>query len=571
MSMNKDILYQSRVALIFATLLFIAGLILLGIVLIMKQKKIRELKQKTEELAREVEKSRQVNREKNLFLTRMSHEIRTPMNAVVGITAIAKTQIDDKKKIRECLNKISVSSKALLSVINDVLDMSAIENEKLKLNHLPFDIRELLSTISTMYYFQCKQKGLQFDMFSDDVTEELLIGDSLRLNQILLSLVSRSYNDTPAGGKISVIVKQMDKKDTVVFLRFIVADTGSCFTEEQREELMHPHWEDGCQQSEQTEGSGLAFSIAMNLINLMHGAIRFQSEEGEGTTITIDIPFEINDMAQTLNSTKFRNVRALVVDDDENTRDYTAIVLNRIGVKFDMVESGEEAVELLTRASKVGRGYDVCFVDWKMPGMNGVDVTKKIRELFDEDTVIIIVSAYDLSEVEDEARQAGANMFVAKPLFQSTVFDVLMTLSGGEFVKNTAEISDYDFTGKRVLLAEDNVLNAEIAVELLKLVNMEVTVAENGKEALDLFEQSEEKTFDAILMDIQMPVMDGHEATRKIREGNHKRAKTIPIFAMTANAFAEDITAAFSVGMNGHIEKPIDTEILYGTLAKAIE
>lgn len=303
----------------------------------------------------------------------------------------------------------------------------------------------------------------------------------------------------------------------------------------------------------------------------MQGAIRLESEKNVGTTFIVDLPFEINAEASACTQEHFKDIRALVVDDDASTIEYTSLVLEHIGVQFDVAESGEKAIDIITSEYDKGSGYDVCFVDWKMPGISGVDVTRKIRALFDADTIIIIVSAYDLSEIEDEAKAAGANLFISKPLFQSTVCNVLMNLSGGKYTKLTAAEEDYDFGGKRLLLAEDNALNREIATELLEMVNLKIDCAENGQEALDRFAASQPGYYSAILMDIQMPIMDGYEAARKIRSSAHAQAATIPIFAMTANAFTEDVSAALSSGMNGHIAKPIDTEVLYSTLQKCFE
>ncbi|NCC44270.1 MAG: response regulator, partial [Clostridia bacterium] len=260
-----------------------------------------------------------------------------------------------------------------------------------------------------------------------------------------------------------------------------------------------------------------------------------------------------------------------IVDDEAEAVEYTSMVLDRIGVDHDVAKCGEEAVKMLQEAYDKGGGYDVCFVDWRMPDLSGIEVTKQIRKLYKEDTLIIIVSAYDLAEVEDEARAAGADQFVTKPLFQSTVFNLLMMLSGGKYKNMTADEDEFDFTGHKILLAEDNELNREIATEILSLVNMEVESAEDGQQAVEKFNDAPEGTYDVILMDVQMPVMDGYEATKAIRALARTDAKTIPIYAMTANAFTEDVSAALSCGMNGHIAKPIDTQVLYTTLAKEIQ
>lgn len=311
-------------------------------------------------------------------------------------------------------------------------------------------------------------------------------------------------------------------------------------------------------------------SIAKNLVDLMQGAIHVQSEKGKGTTFTVELPFEASGKQGTSDAEQLKELRALIVDDDQSVQEYTSIVLNRIGLQYDTADSGEAALEKIQASLDSQAPYDVYFVDWKMPDMDGIAVTHKIRECMGEKPAIIIVSAYDLNEVTEEARKAGADMFVPKPLFQSTVFNILMTLSGGKLKKETALTDSYDFTGHKVLVAEDNELNREIAVELLNLVHMQADCAENGEEAVKMFQSSKPGTYDVILMDIQMPIMDGYEAAKSIRALKHPQAGDIPIYAMTANAFNEDISASLASGMNGHIAKPIDTEILYQTLQKEI-
>ncbi|MEG1362640.1 MAG: response regulator, partial [Lachnospiraceae bacterium] len=416
----------------------------------------------------------------------------------------------------------------------------------------------------------CKEKNITFEMLISNIEHELILGDSLRVNQILLNLISNAYKFTPNGGTIKVVLSETGKNGSKVFLRFIVSDTGIGIAPELMERLFLPFEQENAETAQKHGGSGLGLSITKNLVDLMHGAIKVESQKNKGTTFTVDLPFEMVELKEVLEPEEIKNIKTLVVDDDKDTREYTEIVLNRIGVDFEMVSSGEEAVERLTQAFKAGHKYDLCLVDWKMPGLNGIDVTRRIRELFNKETVVIMISAYDLSEVEEEAKEAGADLFVTKPLFQSTIFNVLSSLCGGNFRKKTVHMGEYDFSGHRVLLAEDNELNTEIAVELLNMVQMEVDTAQNGEEAVAKFTHSQLGTYDAILMDIQMPIMDGHEAARMIRKATHPQSDTIPILAMTANAFTEDVTSALSSGMNGHIAKPIDTAILYETLKKYI-
>ena len=567
---SADVLYKYRTQIILAAILILACITLLAVILMIRQKNLKIMQVKNAQLADAVAQAEKANSAKSQFLSQMSHEIRTPMNAIVGITTIAKQHENEPEKIDDYLGKIATSSRVLLNIINDVLDMSAIESNKLKIASAEFDIKQVLSSISTIYYTQCKNKGIHFTM-ATDLEDEMLVGDSLRVNQIMMNLVSNAYKFTEAGGEIKILAKEIARKDNKVFVRFTVSDTGCGMTKEMQERLFKPFEQESATTAQKHGGSGLGMSIAKNLVDMMQGAIHVESEKGKGTTFTVELPFETTGKINEEDKEQVKKLKALIIDDDESVREYTSIVLGRIGLKYDAAGSGLEALGMIKEALLSGHPYDVCFVDWKMPDMNGIQVTQKIRESMGDQPVIIIVSAYDLNEVEDEAKSAGADLFVAKPMFQSSVFNVLMSLSGGKLKKETAAFDDYDFAGHKVLLAEDNELNREIAVELLKMVNMETDCAENGQKAVDMFQSSAPGTYDVILMDVQMPVMDGYDATKVIRKLDHPQAKDIPIFAMTANAFTEDISAALAAGMNGHIAKPIDTEVLYQTLQKTIQ
>ena len=549
------------------TLQIVALLVIYAGIIFYIIKRMRD--RKDQELVKAYDEAERANGAKSQFLSRMSHEIRTPMNAIVGLTTIAKSHEGDAEKTDEYLTKIEASSKILLNIINDVLDMSAIESAKMKIAESEFDLKQILNGISTIYYTQCKNKGIEFSM-AVDAKEEMLIGDSLRLNQILMNLVSNSFKFTECGGKISVQIKQTSEKDKQVFMRFVVADTGCGMTQEMQKRLFHPFEQESATIAQRHGGSGLGMSIAKNLIDLMHGAIKVKSEKGKGTTFTVDIPFKRTKCTNVLAPEKLKEMDALVVDDDETTRNYTSVILQRVGIHFDMAASGKQALQMIEEKRKINQNYNLCFIDWKMPDMNGVELTKKIKEIYDDNTVVVIVSAYDLGEIEDEARAAGAKIFISKPLFQSTVFNTLMQITGG-VVKQTEKIpTSFDFSGHKLLLAEDNEMNTEIAIEILKMVNMQVDHAADGEEAVRMFTAAQPGTYDLILMDIQMPNMNGYEATKQIRASSHQEATSIPIYAMTADAFAEDVSRALSSGMNGHVSKPIDTQVLYQTIDKVI-
>ncbi len=565
-----DTMYEYRVLFSVLGVLAVTIFVAIGVIWKMRRRNLLRLQSKNEQLAEAVKRADMASQAKSLFLARMSHEIRTPMNAIVGLTTIAKSHKDSGEKMEEYLNKIMSASKVLLGIINDILDMSAIENEKLKIASTPFDFKQLLTGISTMYYGQCKEKGVKFDLILSGVSEETLVGDALRTNQILLNIMSNAFKFTPPGGSIRFLATQTLIQDGTVYIRFKITDTGIGMTEGMKERLFQPFEQESAMTAMKHGGSGLGMSITKSLVDMMQGKIEVESQKDAGTTFTVDLPFGLPDESVG-EKEEVKNICALVVDDDADAREYTSSILKRLCISHDTASSGEEAMEKLVLEHEKGRGYDVCFIDWVMAGMDGIAVTRKIRELFDEDTIIIIVSAYDLSEVEEEAREAGADMFITKPMFQSTVVDLLMTLSGGIYKSQTVEPDKYDFTGYRVLVAEDNAMNIEIVIDLLGLVKMEVDCAENGKEAVEMFEKSKPGTYAAVLLDIQMPVMDGHEASRAIRAGNHPEAKTIPIYAITANAFTEDVSAALAAGMNGYIAKPIDNGLLCSTLAKHCE
>ena len=516
-----------------------------------------------------VAQAEQANAAKGRFLSRMSHEIRTPMNAIVGLTAIARQHEREPEKIEEYLGKIDTSSKVLLNIINDVLDMSAIEGGKLKVANERFDMKQVLTGISTIYYPQCQSKGVHFEMRTD-IENELLMGDSLRVSQILLNLVSNAYKFTEKGDSITICVNETARKENTAFLRFTVADTGCGMSEEMQARLFLPFEQESAGTAKAHGGSGLGLSIAKNLVDMMHGAIKAESASGVGTTFTVDLPFEVAEAPHDENNPALSTLRVLAVDDEPSAREYTAIVLRRLGIAFDTAASGEEALAMLDKANAERKPYQVCLVDWKMSDMDGLELTRRIRSTETGRTLIVIVSAYDRNEVEDKARVAGADHFVAKPLFQSTLYDVLMQITGGSMQPKEQTPENYDFTGHRVLLAEDQELNAEIATELLNMVNLAVDHAEDGQKAVELFSAAEPGAYDLILMDVQMPVLDGYAATRAIRALDRADAKTIPIFAMTANAFTEDVAAALSAGMNGHIAKPIDTDVLYAAIQQAI-
>ena len=516
--------------------------------------------------------AQKANDAKRDFLSRMSHEIRTPMNAIIGMSAIAFNYLDDKKRTADCLSKITFSSKHLLMLLNDVLDMSKIENGKLNIRKELFDLKNLVTSLADINYGLATAKGLAFEIVISGFKDELLLGDSMRVNQILLNLLSNAIKFTPKGGSVRLEIRMLRSASDKIWLRFIVKDSGIGMKKEFLEHLYEPFEQADNGIARKYGGTGLGMAITKNLVAIMDGTIEVESQEGAGTTFMVDLPFGVSKVDKKT-AAEMEEMRVLVVDDDNDTCEHAAVLLKGMGVNVDWALNGFEAIEKVRSACEDdGRCYDVCFIDWCMPELDGIETARRMRRYVGPDVLIIIISAYDWSGIEEQAKAAGVNAFIAKPFFASNLYNTLLTVSrkpelGFSAVGNK---ETYDFGGKKVLLVEDNELNMEIASELLKFVNLQVEHAENGKVAVDIFRNSKEKEYALIFMDIQMPLMNGYDAARCIRSSEHPAAGTIPIIAMTANAFNDDVQAAFDAGMNGHLAKPIDVEVLYKTIARYI-
>lgn len=512
------------------------------------------------------------NNAKRDFLSRMSHEIRTPMNAIIGMTTIAAASIDDRGRVEDCLEKISYSSKHLLMLINDILDMSRIENQRMKLSIEAFDLYQFINNFVSVVYPEASRKGLNFSEKTTGFSEKTVyMGDTLRLNQILLNLTSNAIKFTPSGGSVSLEVTRLAPRNHKTWIRFVVSDTGIGMDEDGLSRLYNPFEQADASIARKYGGTGLGMSITQNLTALMGGHIDVKSKPGEGTTFTVELPFEQSGVElQPLKEQTLEALEVLVADDEPDICEHTVLLLNRMNIHAEWVLSGEQAVERVISSYEENRGFDVCFIDWKMPDMDGIETTRRIRQKVGWTTPIIIISGYDWSEIEQEARAAGANAFISKPLFQSSIYNVLVNVTNGAFgrpeIKADGMISPLH--GRRLLLAEDNSLNMEIAATLLEMNGAAVESVENGQEAVNRFLSVAPGYFDAILMDVQMPVMDGCEATRQIRSCGRPDAAQIPIIATTANAFSEDVSTVLAAGMNAHISKPIDIQQLCATLAQ---
>lgn len=522
------------------------------------------------------------NNAKRDFLSRMSHEIRTPMNAIIGMTTIAAASIEDTARVEECLVKIGHSSKHLLMLLNDILDMSKIESNKLKINAEPFDLFELINELVSNIYPQTKDKGLVFENKIQDFKDNTsYVGDSLRLNQILLNLISNAVKFTPAGGKVALEVRRIQRKmasnekEGCDRIRFTVTDTGIGMNKDALERVFNPFEQADTTISQKYGGTGLGMSITRNLVILMDGFLDVKSQQGKGTVCTVELNFEHSDVMLNLpvdmEAEELEVLKVLIADDDKDICEHTAMLLSNMNIRAEWVLSGAFAAAKVITAHRSGNDFDVCFIDLKLQDMDGIETTRQIRREIGSDTPIIIISAYDYSHVETKAREAGVTAFVTKPLFMSSLYNTLVNVTKGSFGRQPAvsQTGGEDLKDRRILIAEDNMLNLEIAEELLRMNGALVESAKNGKVAFEKFMSAGEHYYDAILMDIQMPIMDGYEAARMIRTSGHPSAETIPIIAATANAFTEDVAAALAAGMNAHVSKPVSMKELCRVLTQA--
>lgn len=510
------------------------------------------------------------NQAKTMFLNNMSHDIRTPMNAIIGFTSLAASHVDQPQKVKEYLQKISVSSEHLLSLINDVLDMSRIESGKVKIDEKPLYLPELMHDIRTIVQPTIASKQLDFLIDTVDVRDENIIADKLRLNQILLNILSNAIKFNKTGGMVSLRIRQLAGAPSgYASYEFIIRDTGIGMKEAFTQQIFEAFAREETATVSGIPGTGLGMAITKNIVDMMGGTIRVKSREGIGTEFTVALTFRLDgDPVVYEKLDRLQGLRVLVADDDTDTCLSICKMLFDIGMRADWTASGKEAVIRAKHAYETGDEFAAYIIDWLMPDMNGIETVRRIRRVIGEETPIIILTAYDWSDIEQEAREAGVTAFCEKPLFLSELRDVLSKPFRREVPDRE---QTFDFSGKKVLLVEDNRLNQEIAVTILREVGLSVDVADDGTVAVEMMKHAHPGEYDLILMDIQMPNMDGYEATRQIRAIGNPGIASVPILAMTANAFSADQERAMASGMNGYLTKPIDMKVMIAALCDALQ
>lgn len=530
---------------------------------------VKKQMEQTQALQDALMQAQHANKAKTTFLSNMSHDIRTPMNAIIGFTTIAVSHIDNKDQVRECLHKVLSSSNHLLSLINDILDMSRIESGKVQIKEQECNISELMHNLLNIIQPQVKAKQLELFIDTFEVANEDVIADSLKLNQVFINLLSNAVKYTPAGGSVSFrIMQKTTFRHGYGDYIFIIKDNGVGMSQDFVEHIFEPFERESSTTRTGIQGTGLGMAITKNIVEMMNGKISVKSETGKGSEFTVELTLKLQDVEKNSEQLKeLDGLRALVVDDDFNVCDSVSKMLKQIGMRSEWTTSGREAVYRAKSANEEGDPYHTYIIDWQMPETSGVETARRIRNVAGKDAPIIILTAYDWTDIEEEAKAAGVTAFCAKPLFMSDLKSALIAAN------NLSDIEDQeaawiqaDFSGKRVLLVEDIEMNREIAEIILEEAGFVVESAPDGTDAVAMIEASEENYYDIILMDVQMPVMNGYEATRAIRNMARNDVKTLPIIAMTANALEEDKEAALKNGMNAHIAKPLDMDVFIDVL-----
>ena len=540
------------------------------------EEEVRKEQQIQQALRDAVEAANASNKAKSDFLSSMSHDIRTPMNGIIGMTTIAANHLDDRDRVADCLRKITESSNHLLSLINEVLDMNKIESGKIELVEEEFSLSELIDTVLSLTRPQMQAHEHSFRVNITSVEHELVIGDSLRLRQVFVNIMSNAIKYTPNGGKISLnVIETPTKTHNFGHYQFIFEDNGYGMTEEFQKHLFEPFARASDKQTAGIQGTGLGMTITRNIVHMMGGDISVESVYGEGSKFTVNVYLKLQSK-QDIPYDSFVDLRVLVADDDPLCCESTCELLTDLGMNSEWVLSGKAAVDRVKARKDQNRAFFAVMVDWKLPDQDGVETTRQIRRIVGKDVPIIIFSAYDWTEIEHEAREAGATAFLSKPLFRTKLAGLFNTLVNAKDAEAGADaplgaLEDMDLRGRRVLLAEDQEINAEIATDFLTMTGLEVDWARDGAEEVEMLKNAPDGYYAMIFSDIRMPNMDGHQAARAIRAMDRPYAKNIPIVAMSANAFTEDILNSKQAGMNDHITKPIDIDVLARVLATYVK
>ncbi|MBR1702802.1 MAG: response regulator [Lachnospiraceae bacterium] len=523
-----------------------------------------------ERLSVALEAANQANVAKTAFLSSMSHEIRTPMNAIIGLDNIALSDPDLSDRTREHLEKIGGSARHLLGLINDILDMSRIESGRMNLKNEEFSFNTMLEQINTMIHSQCQDRGLTYECSLIGHVDDYYIGDDMKLKQVLINILGNAVKFTPAPGTVSFLVERISEFDGQSALRFIIKDTGIGMEQSYLPKIFEAFSQENSSSTNKYGSTGLGMAITKNIVEMMNGNISVESEKGVGTTFTVNVTLRNSEREHgQLENVDPRTLNVLVIDDEPVACEHAKLVLEEIGIVADTCLSGGEALEMIRLKSARREAYNLIFVDWKMPDQDGIEVTREIRKIIGSDSAVIVLTAYNWDEIEEDATQAGVDSFMAKPLFASNVVSAFQQAMANKEASQEQK-AKVDLTGRRILLAEDNEINAEIMMEICKMRDLEVDHAENGQIAVDLFTGHPAGYYDAVLMDMRMPVMDGLTATQTIRASGHPDSKTILIIALTANAFDEDVQRSLQAGMNAHLTKPVDPEFLFQTLESLI-
>ena len=528
---------------------------------------------KNEQLRNALEIASQANVAKTAFLSSMSHEIRTPMNAIIGLDSIALKEPNLPARVREHLEKIGASARHLLGIINDILDMSRIESGRMILKHEEFSFGGMLEQINTMVAGQCRDKGLHYDCTIRGHVDDFYIGDEMKLKQVLINILGNAIKFTHKGGEISFRVEQVAQFEDKSTLRFVVRDTGIGIDKDYLQKIFEPFSQEDSGTSNAYGGTGLGMAITKNIVETMNGNISVRSDKGKGSEFTVNVT--LRNSPKSFDSVRGKKIEVgdlnvLIVDDDPIACEHAKLVLEEVGISAETSLTGRDAVEKVRLRRARHELYNILLIDLRMPGENGIEVTRRIRDIIGNESAIIILTSYSWDDVIEEAMAAGVDRFMAKPLFASTVVTefhkALEQKTLNEPEKKLAELD-----GRKILMAEDMPVNAEIMIMVLSMRGMTVEHAPNGQDAVNAFANSPPNHFDAVLMDIRMPIMDGLKATEAIRALDRPDAKTVPIIAMTANAFDEDVQRSLQAGMNAHLSKPVEPEHLFKTLAELIK